>query len=310
LRPLRALRENFCKFANFPEVIMHEIIPYANRLKQNLQRIESKMMELLEASTIDEFLYRGFVFTPNYYWGKTEERQKLLQMQLIKDYTSWFEHFKLLFSNASQEVNKQIIEINRFVTEWIEKKSRWDVPSTIKEAKSVFKEKVRLFYELISLLESAESYELLLVPDTNILITEPDISKYSKFVEQSKFTVILVPTVLSELDKLKTSHHNQDFKDKVISVIRRIKGLRNQGNLLIGVTVNKSVTVRMVAPEPNFDKTLHWLDSTNQDDRIIASTLELQRENPANIVVLITSDINLQNKAEMANLPYIETSNS
>jgi rRNA maturation endonuclease Nob1 len=310
LRPLRALRENFCKFANFPEVIMHEIIPYANRLKQNLQRIESKMMELLEASTIDEFLYRGFIFAPNHYWGKTDERQKLLQMQLIKDYTSWFEHFKLLFSNASQEVNKQIIEINRFVTEWIEKKSRWDVPSTIKEAKSVFKEKVRLFYELISLLESAESYELLLVPDTNILITEPDISKYSKFVEQSKFTVILVPTVLSELDKLKTSHHNQDFKDKVISVIRRIKGLRNQGNLLIGVTVNKSVTVRMVAPEPNFDKTLHWLDSTNQDDRIIASTLELQRENPANIVVLITSDINLQNKAEMANLPYIETSNS
>lgn len=62
----------------------------------------------------------------------------------------------------------------------------------------------------------------------------------------------------------------------------------------------------MVASEPNFDKTLSWLDRDNNDDRIIASALEIQRDNPSSAVCLVTSDINLQNKTEMARLSYID----
>jgi len=78
---------------------------------------------------------------------------------------------------------------------------------------------------------------------------------------------------------------------------------------LKGVTVNKTVTVKMVAAEPNFDNTLKWLHCDNIDDQIIASVLEIQKGNPSSIVIITTSDINLQNKAEMANLPYAETPN-
>jgi predicted ribonuclease YlaK len=111
---------------------------------------------------------------------------------------------------------------------------------------------------------------------------------------------------LGQLDRLKVVHHDADLKEKVSSVIRRIKGLRQQGNLLHGVTVNKTVTIKMLAAEPNFKETLHWLDPSNEDDRIIASILEIQCNFPTAIVVLVTSDINLQNKAEMANLPFLE----
>ncbi len=62
----------------------------------------------------------------------------------------------------------------------------------------------------------------------------------------------------------------------------------------------------MVATEPDFEHTLHWLDNGNSDDRIIASALEIQVRNPSDTVILVSSDINLQNKAEMANLPYLE----
>jgi hypothetical protein len=58
--------------------------------------------------------------------------------------------------------------------------------------------------------------------------------------------------------------------------------------------------------EPRFERTLHWLDPTNQDDRIIASVLELQRAVPSATVILVTGDINLQNKSEAANLPYAD----
>ena len=93
---------------------------------------------------------------------------------------------------------------------------------------------------------------------------------------------------------------------KVQSIITRLKGLRRQGNMHEGVKVNKVITVKMIAHEPDFKKTLSWLDPTNKDDCIIAATLEVQREEPSSIVVLVTNDINHQNKAEMANLPFIE----
>jgi len=42
-------------------------------------------------------------------------------------------------------------------------------------------------------------------------------------------------------------------------------------------------------------------------DGIIANSLELQINNPSDNVVLVTSDINLQNKAQMANLTVFDT---
>jgi predicted ribonuclease YlaK len=64
--------------------------------------------------------------------------------------------------------------------------------------------------------------------------------------------------------------------------------------------------MKTVGTESNFQKTLHWLDSGNNDDRIIAGVLEVQRSNPSSMIVLMTSDINAQNKAEVAHLPYVE----
>jgi rRNA-processing protein FCF1 len=290
---------------------MSEITSYTARLKQDFQKIESQVMELLEISTIKEFRNdpnSGIVFiTPPYEWGETNEQQKILQMLLVKKYSDWIEHFRLLFSSASQEINQQIAETQKFITSWIEKESSWEVPSSIESAKSLFHEKVRVFYELLNLLETTGKHEIIVVPDTNSLIAVPDLAQYVSAAGQPKYTVIIVPTVLGELDKLKIIHREPEFRDKVNSVIKRIKGLRTQGSLLAGVTINKTVTVRMIATEPDFDITLKWLDSENTDDKIIASVLEIQKENPSSVVVVATSDINLQNKAEMAGLPFVET---
>jgi rRNA-processing protein FCF1 len=290
---------------------MSEIISYAARLKQDFQKIESQMMEFLDISTIKEFRNdpnSGIVFIiPPYEWGETNEPQKILQMQLVKKYSDWIEHFRLLFSSASQEINQQIDETQKFITSWIEKEGSWDVPSNIQSAKSLFQEKVRVFYELLNLLETTDKHEIIVVPDTNSLIAVPDLAQYASVAGQPKYTVIIVPTVLAELDKLKVIHREPEFRDKVNSVIKRIKGLRTQGSLLAGVTINKTVTVRMIATEPDFHNTLKWLNSENTDDKIIASILEIQKENPSSVVVLATSDINLQNKAEMASLPFVET---
>jgi predicted ribonuclease YlaK len=62
----------------------------------------------------------------------------------------------------------------------------------------------------------------------------------------------------------------------------------------------------VIPTEPRMDNLPLWLDPANKDDRIIASALEIQRGNPLTTVVLVSGDINLQNKAEMAFLSCAE----
>lgn len=150
-------------------------------------------------------------------------------------------------------------------------------PCHCRRSKAVFLNKIQCFFQLLQMLESSEKREVIVVPDTNALIICPDFAIYHKVAGQQNFTLVILPTVLSELDQLKITARDQQFREKVNSVIRRIKGLRSQGSLLKGVTVNKTVTIRMEAREPSFDHTLSWLDPSNNDDRLVASILELQR---------------------------------
>ena len=289
---------------------MSKIIPYINRLQDELQLIEKQMLELLDASTIKEYIAGPSravcIIVPPHYWGDTDEKQKLLQIQLLKTYSTWSEHFCLLFCEATKEIEQKIKNTHNFIESWIEKTSLYEVPPTIQEAKLKFQEEIQTYYELIRLLDTSKENKWILIPDTNALIFAPDVSQYHKVAGVVEYTIIIFPTVTQELDGLKVNHRDAQFRDKVKSVIRRLKGLRQQGNLLKGVTVNKTITVRMEAKEPNFKYTLGWLDPSNNDDRIIANALELQRTYPSDKVVLVTGDINLQNKAELAKLPYAE----
>ena len=54
----------------------------------------------------------------------------------------------------------------------------------------------------------------------------------------------------------------------------------------------------MIASKPNFTQPLNWPDSENMDDRIIASALEIQKVKQNSLIIIVTGDINLQNKAK------------
>jgi len=64
--------------------------------------------------------------------------------------------------------------------------------------------------------------------------------------------------------------------------------------------VDKTITVRASSREPDFKNTLSWLDKDNNDDRIVASVLAQQAEFPSAQVILVSGDINLPNKADVA----------
>ena len=130
-----------------------------------------------------------------------------------------------------------------------------------------------------------------------------------RFDDAAHFTLVITATVLGELDHLKIEHRNPELRERAESLIRRIKSYRGRGDLSAGVTLVKNVsTIKTLALEPKVEETLPWLDPTNKDDRILAAFVEVMREHVRTPVILVTRDINLQNKAEYAGLPFAEPS--
>lgn len=144
------------------------------------------------------------------------------------------------------------------------------------------------------------------VPDTNALLWNPDLEKWS-FDEVKRFTLVITAAVLGELDGLKIEHRNPDVRERAEGLIRRIKSYRGRGDLTSGVPLVRNVSaIKTIALEPKVEETLPWLDASNEDDRILASFVEVMREHVRTPVILVTRDINLQNKAEYAGLPFVE----
>lgn len=283
---------------------------FVELLTIQLDDIKQTMFELLDNSRIkfrrDDHYSKIVIIAPRQYWDSPNEIEQTLQIKLKKSYGEWIETFNLFTENSPETSKHKIDQVNKFVINWIEKKSDWGIPNTIAEAKSHFETQIQFFHDTLSLYANSGYTEIVVIPDTNALIQKPDPREYKQMTSSEKLTIIFLPTVLSELDELKIKSSNPDFKKKVKSVITRLKGYRKQGNLIDGVTVEKTIKLKMVASEPNFARTLTWLDRENNDDRIIASALEIQRDNPASAVCLVTSDINLQNKTEMARLSYLD----
>jgi len=117
----------------------------------------------------------------------------------------------------------------------------------------------------------------------------------------------LIPTVLSELDELKVNHRNEAVRSKADTLIHQIKEYRRRGKLADGVPLNNGISsIVSIAAEPIMNESLPWFDPNNKDDRILASLLELIQIYPNSPIILVSRDINIQNKAEFAHFPFVE----
>ena len=71
-----------------------EIVSFATRLKEDLRLIDNRMMDLLDASTIERRVQDSdsplVIIGPEHFWGNTDAKQKKLQLAVKKPYTTWF----------------------------------------------------------------------------------------------------------------------------------------------------------------------------------------------------------------------------
>jgi len=175
-----------------------------------------------------------------------------------------------------------------------------------KQAAIDFKEAVNEQVQMLTHLFDAADGDHVYVPDTNALLYNTQLEEW-RFDDSAKFVLLLMPTVLSELDSLKVTGKSDAVREKANKLVRQVMEYRRRGNLNDGVILRKdSHRLRTIAIEPDFANSLPWLDPNNNDDRILAGFVEAMRQHPRCPVILVTRDINLTNKADYARLPCIQ----
>ena len=281
------------------------MVTFASRLRSTL----TLLIEDLETFIRDLGTHRiersgsGVILvTPEFWWDELSAPQRLRQLEINRSYKEWFELLTLALSEATPDLRKKLKKADTWLRKWLELKQNWSLRADSEANVAAMKVDARHLFEMVEILEAAAPELPILIPDTNAITANPDPTAYRKTIGQDAFVFLLLPTVLTELDELKNSQRGQDFKNKVKKAITRIKGWRNQGSLRQGVKVDQTITVKAIATEPDMDVTLSWLDKDSRDDRIIASVLSIQAEHPGAEITLITGDMNMLNKAEVAQI--------
>jgi rRNA-processing protein FCF1 len=290
------------------------VISYVDRLLEQLERFERAFVALLDNSAVhyvnpntpDSGVF--FLNAADWGWAPSDGTTTAARMKLLGDFDEWKRRVRLLFAHPTPGVARSLDHLEAFVQRWLERDCNdHSVPSTIEAAKAIASTNFEGFRELIRLRASSGLAVVRLVPDTSALIDNPELASYVRDLSGSDAVIHITPTVLRELDDIKDgARKTQEVRDRARAIQRRLKGLRDKGNLADGVQVTNALTVRFEHREVDPPSMLPWLESTISDDRILAAAIQIQSAHPGDAALLVTSDMNLQNKAIAAGMPYME----
>ena len=278
-----------------------------NYMKTTTERLREQGQELIEGVAAlfgENYQLRdinkgdGTVITMTpYYFNKLTLDQTRLQSKLLDTCRHFFELISALTKRQPEQVKRSLMKHERTVRAVIGT-NRVSYRTSDEAVNGVRTAVARTLDELANLYDPTEG-EVMLLPDTNALIASPALQDW-RFRVFPKFNILLVPTVLSELDAHSYGHRNEDVRRKARKVIRQVKEYRRRGSLADGVDlVAGSTRLFATAVEPRVSDALPWLDATSMDDRILASLVEAVRTHPRSVVALVTGDINLQNKGRL-----------
>jgi hypothetical protein len=283
------------------------VTSYKGFFAERLERLRSGVITLLDSSKIGPSINdrsSGVIFIgASYPWGTLSPEAQVLQSTLYNEYKKLAEIGKSFLSDRALPQNK-----DRFIRECdpileLTKQEHCTWYKNIGEAKKALNESFNKQVEAVNSMHGKLGSGMVLIPDTNVIIRSPHFHMYKV---KEKCTILMQPTVLAELDSLKVFHRNENVRKKVSAAIKELKYLRSKGQIADGVKVTENVTVCARAIEPRFDNKPSWLDPQNKDDRFLASCFEVSSEFPDSEISILTLDFNVQNKAEISLLPFID----
>lgn len=284
---------------------------YIDNLLIELERIEEDFVTLLEASTIRYVNPNrpggGIVFiaAADWGWGPSDAGQNASRMELLKRIRDWQPRFDLLFPHPTPEIAKRHGQAFKLFDRWlVRSRDDYSIPADVPAAIQKLRDACGSLRDARDLVP-ADSFAQRLVVDTNALLDQHDLSSYVPRLGP-RYMVHVLPVVLREIDELKRAGRIETVRDAAKGADRRLKSLRDNGDVLTGARVSGDVWAIFEHIEPKSDRLPSWLDLTVPDDRFLASTLLLQSAHPGSALSVATSDLNLQTKLAAIGIPFVE----
>jgi hypothetical protein len=285
-------------------------LTYLDRLLSELGEIHTSYAKVLADSAIvniDPNRYPGggvFIGFPEWGWAKSNAALETSRMALLRRVRDWKPRFRLLFPHPTPTVSERLDEHIGRLERWLVREGGEHIPSTVEKAAEMIDADIADLRALAELFP-ADEYATRLTVDTNTLIDNPDLAAHVGTLGR-RYVAHLLPVVLREIDDLKRAGRTQELREAAQRADRRLKGLRTNGDVRVGVRVAGDVYAVFEHVEPRDDRLPSWLDLTVPDDRFVASSLLLQSEHPGSALYVATSDINLQTKLSAVRLPFVE----
>lgn len=284
---------------------------YLERLLLELSEIHESYRQLLDESNIENvypsWLHDSSIFmvAAEWGWGPSSPELEGQRMALLREIRDWGPRFALLYPHPTPSVAETLKNGLEHLENWLMRpENDYSVPSTLSQAQGELDATIKKLRGLAEPLP-ADEHAVRLVVDTNTLIDNPDLAVHTTTLGK-RYRVHLLPVVLRELDDHKRAGRNQDLRDAAKRADRRLKGLRNNGDVRQGVTVASQVSCVFEHIAPRAEGLPSWLDLDVPDDRFVASALRLQSDHPRSALYVATSDINLQTKLAAVGLPSVE----
>jgi len=279
---------------------------YTDRLLAELDGLAEHYVEALNSSQIGAHNWdSGFIGFPHFYWLDSSTELQAMRMRLLAQIKDLEPRMRLLFPNPTPEVRGVLKESFGLLRRWAKRGSGdHSIPGSVELAKTTAAQAIADLQRLTDLLPEDE-WPLRLVVDTNTLIDNPDLAAHTATLG-GRYMAHVLPVVLSEIDDLKRSGRTPELREAAKKADRRLKALRDNGDVRTGARVQGQVHAIFEYTEPHDDGLPGWLDLDVPDDRLVASVLLLQSAHPGSTVHVATGDLNLQTKLAAVGLPFVE----
>ncbi|WP_346619642.1 PIN domain-containing protein [Blastococcus montanus] len=281
-------------------------VAYADGLMGELDATERAYLAVLETSAIERYdPVPGVIGLPPWAWAASEAPLEAARMRLLAQVRDFRPRFQLLFRYPTPEVAQRHTDAFELLEGWLVRAGGdLSAPGSIDSAVVQLRAAVQVLRDSRRLLP-ADVLAVRVVADTNALIDCPDLTAYAGQLGK-RYRVHLLPVVLGELDDLKRSGRTPEMREAARSAVRRLKALRQSGDVRSGVRVAGDISAVFEHVEPRGEKLPGWLDLNVPDDRLVASALLLQSAHPGSAVFVATGDLNLQTKLTAVRLPFVE----
>lgn len=237
-----------------------------------------------------------------YFEWHTPKSARVLQSRALQLYRTFHEHLTWVLDLHDPNAKQMHIYQTDFIREVIEQTAHTQI-SSITEAQTRVQRELSECIEAIEAIYDPMADQILLIPDTNVLMDYPNLGEYDFRIPQG--WLILASTTLRELDNLKRDRDPRKH-EAARKAIRKIKSVGDAGDTLEGVPLNPHLRLMVKVAEPREEELLDWLDLSHPDDRFIATALQVAREHPKASACIVSSDLNVINKGRVARFAVVD----